>query len=175
MSTDLFISISEFYHNIIGTLLSGIIILLLYGLIYLFYVKKIPATKEKKKINARLLYISIIIFIFVSAKTWFEGFTQLLALLSLISAGFVIANKELVMNLIGWLIINWRSIFTEGDYIEINHCKGYVNDLKLLYFEILEASSDSVTRGSGRIIKIPNGFVTIYPLINYSINITNRG
>ncbi|AHB99143.1 mechanosensitive ion channel [Francisella orientalis] len=40
-------------------------------------------------------------------------------MLRLVAAGLIIVNKETVMNLVGWIIINWRSLFSEGDYIQI--------------------------------------------------------
>ena len=42
------------------------------------------------------------------------------------------------MNLVGWMIINWRESFAEGDFIQIQNYSGYVSNIGPLYFKIYE-------------------------------------
>lgn len=160
--------INEFYTNIANTLLSIIILSIIYLISYKVFSRKTDIAKNKKRFKIRLFYAISSIFLFIVAKIWVEGFTHLIAVLSLVSAALVLSNKELVMNLVGWLIINWRDVFTEGDYIEIQNCSGYVYELGVLNFKIFEASSSSSSRTSGKSIKIPNGLVIHQPVVNYS-------
>lgn len=159
---------NELYTNIANTLLSIIILSIIYIISYAIFSRKSEAAKNKKRFKIRLFYGISSVFLFIVAKIWVEGFTHLIAALSLVSAALVLSNKELVMNLVGWLIINWRGVFTEGDYIEIQEYSGYVHELGVLNFKLFEASPTSSSRTSGRSIKIPNGLVINHPVINYS-------
>lgn len=159
---------NELYTNIANTLISVFILSIIYVLSYAIFSRKMDAPKNKKRFKIRLFYGMSSIFLFIVAKIWVEGFTHLLTALSLVSAALVLSNKELVMNLMGWLIINWRDVFTEGDYIEIQGQSGYVYELGVLSFKIFEISKSSKNRTSGRSIKIPNGLVINHSIINYS-------
>lgn len=159
---------NELYTNIANTLISIIILSIIYIVSYAVYARGPEASKNKKRFKIRLFYGISFVFLFIVAKIWVEGFTHLIAALSLVSAALVLSNKELVMNLVGWLIINWRGVFTEGDYIEIHDCCGYVYELGVLNFKLFEASSTSSSRTSGKSIKIPNGLVINHPVVNYS-------
>ncbi len=160
--------INDLYTNIANTLISIIILSLIYIMAYYLYSRGHEAAKDRKRFKIRLFYGVSSIFIFIVAKIWVEGFTHLLTALSLVSAALVLSNKELVMNLVGWLIINWRDVFAEGDYIQIQDYSGYVYDLGILNFRLFEASAASSHRTSGRSIKVPNGLVIIHPVINCS-------
>ena len=96
---------------------------MVYLLALILLTSKTEDVKEKKRRRVRLLYVMAIFFIFILAQIWVEGFTQLLAILGLVSAALVITNKEIIMNFSGWLIIIWRGLFTEDDLIEIQQLK----------------------------------------------------
>jgi small-conductance mechanosensitive channel len=100
-------------------------------------------------------------------RVWVEGFTHLLAVLGLVSAGLVVTNKETIMNFVGWLVITWRGLFSEDDLIQIQQYKGYVKRIGMLYVMLYEVS-DSSGNISGRVIRIPNGLVSNNPIINFS-------
>lgn len=159
---------NDLYTNIANTLISVIILSIIYIVTYKILLHKNEAPKNRKRLKIRLFYGISFIFLFIVAKIWVEGFTYLITALSLVSAALVLSNKELVMNVVGSLIINWRDVFTEGDYIQIQNYSGYVYELGVLNFKIFEASPSSSSRTSGRSIKIPNGLVIYQPVINYS-------
>ena len=114
---------------------------------------------DSHKVKNRLIYVTLILFVLFCAKIWVQGFTHVFYGLSLVSAGLVVTNKESIMNLVGCGIISWRGLFAEGDYIEIADNTGVVYELGFLYFKLLEGSTADMSRGSGRFLKIPNGFV----------------
>jgi small-conductance mechanosensitive channel len=159
---------NDFYTNVANTLISILLLSIMYLIVYAIFSRKLHNPKKKQRFKIRLFYGVSFVFLFVVAKIWVEGFTHLLTFLILVSAALILANKELVMNLVGWLIINWRGVFSEGDYIRIQESSGYVYELGILAFKLFEESEHSPNRTSGRSIKIPNGFVINYPVINYS-------
>lgn len=159
---------SEIHYHIINTLITLLILTVTYLVIYAIFSRKLENKKSQQRFKVRLFYGMSFILLFVIAKIWVDGFTHLVAVLSLVSAALVVTNKEVVMNLVGWLIINWRELFTEGDYIQLQEFSGYVYELGILYFKLLEASKNSAVRTSGKMIKVPNGLVINNPIINYS-------
>lgn len=159
---------NELYSNILATIILIVILILIYLMIYALFIRHISEKKLYKKKRVRLLYTLAIIAIILLAKIWIHGFLSLIAVLSLVSAALVITNKEMIMNAVGAILINWRSLFSEGDFIKIGDYSGFVAELGPLYIKIFQASDNSITRSNGKIIKIPNGMAMTVPIINYS-------
>ncbi|MGE3317720.1 MAG: mechanosensitive ion channel family protein [Candidatus Berkiella sp.] len=130
--------------------------------------RKIRTLKTRSQYLNRLKYVFIILYLVFFIKIWVEGFVQILAFIGFISAAFTITQKDNLLNLMGWLIINWRGLFCEGDYIRISSYNGYVKSIGFLYFSLLEASADFPSFSTGRLIKIPNGLVARNPVVNFS-------
>lgn len=130
-------------------------------------IQKIKDRKKSLKLRVLLRYIFVFVFLFSMAKIWVEGFGYLLTFVGIIAAAFTITQKEYLMNLVGWLIIMWRDLFSEGDYIEIEKYCGYVNCIGPLYFS-LDAVSNLWGDKTGHIIKIPNSLTAIHPVVNFS-------
>jgi small-conductance mechanosensitive channel len=101
-------------------------------------------------------------------KIWIQGLEHFFTMLSIVAAGLVITNKETIMNFVGWLIINWRGIFVEGDYIKIEELSGYVHTIGPLFFKIYEADEIGIRQTTGKSIKIPNGLIITKPIVTYS-------
>lgn len=159
---------NKFYGNIIETIVVLVMFVLVYFALYFFILRKMGGRKTVYQYRVRTFYIICFFALIFIAKIWVEGFLHILALLSLVSAALVVTNKELVMNFVGWLIINWRSLFTEGDMIKLQNYYGFVHEIGILYFKVLEISENSNSRSSGRMIKIPNGLIINNALINFS-------
>lgn len=156
------------YPNMIKTIISLLILVVITVAINMSYIPKVDSRRQKKKFRIRSFYISSLFFVLLMAKIWVDGFAQLFTFLALIATALVITNKETIMNFVGWLIIMWRGLFSEEDLIQIQHYKGYVKSIGVLYFEITEVDAKYNTVLTGKIIKIPNGLLTNNPLINYS-------
>lgn len=101
-------------------------------------------------------------------KIWVEGFLQILAFIGFLSAAITLTQKENLMNIVGWLIINWRGLFSEEDHIRISNFNGSVKKIGFLYFTLVESSPDFPGSETGRVIKIPNGMVSRNPIFNFS-------
>lgn len=160
--------INDLVGRSINTGLSLLIIIIFSLIVYLFSKKRFDSQRQKSKFKYRIVYISSIAFLLVLVRIWIEGFTHIFTMLSLVAAGLVVANKESIMNITGWLIINWRGLFTSGDGIQILNITGYIVSVKLLYFKIYETTSLGNNIGTGKIIKIPNAMIISNPVIIFT-------
>lgn len=150
---------NELYKGLYHSVILAIVITILSAAVYIILTKAYKISNQKNKLKIRIAYISCIIMVFFLAKIWVQGFTHIFYGLSLVSAGLVVTNKETIMNLVGWGIISWRSLFSKGDYIEICGHSGVVYELGVFYFKLLESSPTMPSRSTGKFIKIPNGTV----------------
>lgn len=159
---------SELILNLISTGLNMIFIILMAVLVFHLLKKRSKSVKQINKLRSRIIYISIIIFILIAIKIWFGGVSHLLTMLSLVAAGLVIVNKETVMNFVGWIIINWRSLFSEGDHVQIQNYHGYVTEIKLFYFRMYETIEHGNKKTTGKLLKIPNALVITSPISTFT-------
>lgn len=159
--------LNSIYGNLISTLISFVVILLVYLLYHVLVVRKIENARQKQKMHVRAFYVACVVFVFLMAHVWVDGFTHLLTILGLVSAGLVVSNKETIMNFTGWLVITWRGLFSEEDLIQVQQYKGYVKRIGILYFTVYEVS-DLGGGITGRVIRVPNGLISTNPIINFS-------
>jgi small-conductance mechanosensitive channel len=117
------------------------------------------------------------------ASVFWRNFSLLLALLSLmfvwraelraaalslaaLSVAFVLAGKELLTSVLGYIHRTTSGSFEFGDVIEINGVKGEVIDQTLLTTTVLEMSEEHLF--TGRTTQFPNSFYILHPLKNHS-------
>ncbi|MCS5711731.1 mechanosensitive ion channel family protein [Candidatus Berkiella aquae] len=160
--------ISAYSINLINSLLFAIIMVGGYLSSKYLLTRKVKSLKTRNQYFIRLKYFFFILYLVFFIKIWIEGFVQILAFIGFLSAAITLTQKDNLLNLIGWLIINWRGLFCEDDYIKISQYSGYVKSIGFLYFTLVEASPDFPNRATGRVIKIPNGLVGRNPVTNYS-------
>ncbi len=154
----------EFANNIGNTLISGVVIILMFTAMYFIFKNKNLTLKQSLRYRFRLIYIAIFCYLILLARIWVEGFEHIFTMLSLVGAGIIVTNKETVMNFVGWLIINWRNLFTEGDVIQIGTNIGVVGKIGPLYFTLFETTGIDRLETTGKSIKIPNGLVITLPV-----------
>ncbi len=103
------------------------------------------------------------------AWLWSDTFHSIATLLGLVAAALVLALKDLVANMAGWLLIHSRRLFRVGDRIEVSGHTGDVIDIKLFEFTLVEVGNwVDADQSSGRLIHVPNGKVLTEPLANYT-------
>lgn len=154
--------------NLINTGIAFLSLMVIYLIANIVFIRKIERAKERKKIRIRTFYVVIVIFLFILERIWVEGFAHLITVLGLVSVGLVVTNKETIMNIVGWMIITWRGVFSEDDLIQIQQYRGFVKSIGLLYFTLQEVSDSDFTRFTGKEVKVPNGLTANNPIINYS-------
>ena len=109
-----------------------------------------------------LLLITTLVFLYV----W-RGELQAAALsLAALSVALVIAGKELLTSVLGYIHRTTSGSFRFGDVIEINGIKGEVIDQTLLSTTVLEMSEEH--QFTGRVAQFPNSFYVSHPLKNHS-------
>lgn len=118
---------------------------------------------QRYKLLINFLKVLIIIFL------WSEYITSFLTLISVISAAFTIAIRDLIFNFFCGIYIKIAKPFIVEDRIEINNYKGDVININALNFEVLEVNNQTFTgQSTGVITHLPNSTIFNYPLRNYN-------
>jgi small-conductance mechanosensitive channel len=86
--------------------------------------------------------------------------------LAALSVALVLAGKELLISILGYIHRTTSGSFEFGNVIEINGVKGEVIDQTLLSTTVLEMSEEHLF--TGRTIQFPNSFYVAHPLKNHS-------
>jgi small-conductance mechanosensitive channel len=114
-------------------------------------------------------YVVAALGVLLIGRIWFDGFQTFTTFLGLISAGLVIALKDLLIDFAGWAFIVWRKPFHVGDRIEIGDIAGDVIDIRVFQFTLLEIGNwVAADQSTGRMIHVPNGKVFSEPQANYT-------
>lgn len=162
-------NIDEIY---IGLILKTIIIIFLILVVEKIGIRIIKRTRDsKKEYNYTKKYKLIIRIIILSAIiiVWGKYTKNFLTLISLVSAAFTIAIRDLIFNFFCGIYIKIVKPFIVEDRIEINGYKGDVVNINTMNFEILEVSNvDTTGQSTGIIIHLPNSIIFNYPLKNYN-------
>lgn len=162
-------NIDEIY---IGLILKTIIIIFLILVVEKIGIRIIKRTRDsKKEYNYTKKYKLIIRIIILSAIiiVWGKYIKNFLTLISLVSAAFTIAIRDLIFNFFCGIYIKIVKPFVVEDRIEINGYKGDVVNINIMNFEILEVSNvDTTGQSTGIIIHLPNSIIFNYPLKNYN-------
>jgi small-conductance mechanosensitive channel len=103
------------------------------------------------------------------ANIWFEGFQSIATFLGLLSAGLVLALRDPIANMFGWVFLIWKRPFKVGDRIKINEYTGDVIDIAFFQFTLNELGEwvDS-EQATGRVVHIPNSRIFTQAQINYN-------
>lgn len=155
-------------HQLTNTVIVFIIIIVLSFLVYVIFHRKCVTKKSQARFRARLIYIACFILIIFVLQIWVQGVRHILTMMSLVAAGLVVSNKESIMNLVGGMIIRWRGVFTEGDFIQVQNYVGYVVSLHPFYFKLYETNQLDKNKATGHTIKVPNGIVVSQPVITFT-------
>lgn len=162
-------NIDEIY---IGLILKTIIIIFLILVVEKIGIRIIKRTRDsKKEYNYTKKYKLIIRITILSAIiiAWGKYIKNFLTLISLVSAAFTIAIRDLIFNFFCGIYIKIVKPFVVEDRIEINGYKGDVVNINTMNFEILEVSNvDTTGQSTGIIIHLPNSIIFNYPLKNYN-------
>jgi small-conductance mechanosensitive channel len=121
--------------------------------------------RSTKSVRRMVVFLSVVSI----ALVWSPGFGDLLTLLTVIGAGMAIALREVLLSIGGWARITLMSSYTEGDRIEINGVAGDVIDVRVLRTSLMEIRGwVDADQSTGRIVHIPNSWIFLYPLYNYT-------
>ncbi len=114
-------------------------------------------------------YVVVAIAVPLVALIWIADLGALGTFVGLVSAGLVVALRDLILNMAGWLYIFIKRPIFVGDRIEVTDHAGDVIDFSLLQFTILEIGNwVDADQSTGRIIHLPNRLVFETALANYT-------
>lgn len=156
------------YLNLLETGIAIVLVVILDLIIERIIAKRSSSQKKSKKTRLIVRNVLIICLAIFLAKIWIQGFGHFLAFIGFVSAALTIAQKENILNLTGGFIIMWRDAFSEGDYVSIKEYEGIVTNLGIFYFTLEEANWCDLSNRSGKIVKVPNSFISLYPFSIYS-------
>ena len=162
-------SIDETYWILITKTLIFFLFLTIIKKIGVSILKKInDSKKEYLYIQKYKLLINIIKF-FIFILLWGKYLESFITLISLISAGFTIALRDLIFNFFSGIYIKIKKPFEIEDRIEINNYKGDVININTLSFEVLEVNNQTFTgQSTGISTHLPNSLIFNHPLRNYN-------
>lgn|SRR5574344_586497 len=130
----------------------------------------IKFSKEEKRYSNNQSYklfiniFEVILLFFV----WNNYISDLMTLISVLSAGLAIASKDIIINWFCGLYIKVTKMFKIEDRIEINNIKGDVINMGNLEFQILEVREEEFGQSTGVVIDLPNSFIFLYSVKNYT-------
>ena len=160
---------SEYVELFILTTLIFIVFGILKAIVRALY-SRADVSNKKKYFRNRMLKIALnIISIILVILLWGHRISGMVTIISFLSAGIALAVKEIIFDFFAGVYINMKKIFELEDRVEINGIKGDVVNIRSLGFEVLEVGDRvHAEQSTGRIIHIPNSFVFLYPLKNYT-------
>lgn len=160
---------SEYVELFILTTLIFIVFGILKAIVRALY-SRADVSNKKKYFRNRMLKIALnIISIILVILLWGHRISGMVTIISFLSAGIAIAVKEIIFDFFAGIYINMKKIFELEDRVEINGIKGDVVNIRSLGFEVLEVGDRvHAEQSTGRIIHIPNSFVFLYSLKNYT-------
>lgn len=156
------------------TLVFSSLIIILLGFLLKYLVRKILKVKASNGRKEYVYYqnfklivdvIEIILLFFV----WDTYIKSLMTLISVLSAAFLLAIRDTIINWFCGIYIKVTKPFKVEDRIEINGIKGDVTSFSSLSFDILEVN-DNITNGqsTGVVITFPNSVVFVNPVKNFT-------
>ena len=160
---------SEYVELFILTTLIFIVFGILKAIVRALYSRADVSSKKKYFRNRMIKIVLNVISIILVILLWGHRISGMVTIISFLSAGIAIAVKEIIFDFFAGIYINMKKIFELEDRIEINGIKGDVVNIRSLGFEVLEVGDRvHAEQSTGRIIHIPNSFVFLYPLKNYT-------
>lgn len=167
-ASEIFIAIQP-YEKLIWSVLWIIMTIVAVKVVNRILFKTIKDNKVYHLAKRATNYTIIGVMSIIILSLWLESADNLATYIGLLSAGVAIALKELFSNMAGWLFIVFRKPFKQGDRILINEQKGDVIDIRIFQFSLMEVSAeDDGEQSTGRIVDVPNYFILMYPLVNYT-------
>lgn len=122
-------------------------------------------SKSIYNVNKFIKVIRAFAYIISFVYIWESYFTNIVTVISFITAAMTLALREFILNLFSGFYIKLGKPFKIEDRIEINDTIGDVVNINMLSFDILEVNDKE--QSTGIITSIPNSALFNYKLKNY--------
>lgn len=121
------------------------------------------------KFSQRCNIISNVLIVLIIFIIWEKHLSNVVTIVSFISAGATIALREVILNLFAGIYIKFAKPFVVEDRIQCGDIKGDVVLISLMSFKVLELSDRlNGEQSSGIIVNIPNSKIFAEALKNYT-------
>ena len=121
------------------------------------------------KFRERSSIVFNLIILFSLFLVWENYLSNIITLISFVSAGATIALREVILNLFAGFFIRVSKPFVVEDRIEIDGIKGDVVLISSMSFKVLELSDRlNGEQSSGIIVNVPNSMIFSKALKNYT-------
>lgn len=115
-----------------------------------------PNTRRRWIVTVR--NITILVILSAVVVIWLEQLRTVAATVVVIAAAIVIATKEFLLNILGYIYQSSTQFTKIGDRIEIDGIRGDVIDQTMLGLTLLEiGSGDKTNQYTGLTVHVPNG------------------
>ncbi|MDY6864263.1 MAG: mechanosensitive ion channel, partial [Thermodesulfobacteriota bacterium] len=150
---------------------TGILLLVVFGIRWIIVQDLLSRKKLTKKIRRQWIVTARngAFFLILTGLViiWFEQLRMFATTVVVIAVAIVIATKEFLLNIMGFLFRSGAHFFSIGDRIEIDDLKGDVIDQTIMGTIVLEIGPGTKSHQyTGRAIFIPNSKFLSHPVIN---------
>lgn len=165
-----------FFIDIVSTLLTLIIAIAIFFIIYSF-IKQVllKVAKTKKQVSNVNLFLNIIKYLFVFflllivISSYFGTWIELGLTAGLLTAAVGWALQKPITGMAAWIMIAIKRPFGIGDRVVIKDIKGDIIDITLTHIYLAEIGGTiDGEEQSGRITMIPNSLLFEVEIINYT-------
>lgn len=154
--------------NIIYTILIFLILKIVSKIIKLINKRTITSEKQVYIFQKRNKAIFTIIFIIITLFIWQNELSDIITLISFVSAALTLAIRDIIYNYFSGLYIKLSKPIKVEDRIKVGDITGDVININSLSFELLEVDINT-NQSTGKIIHIPNSEIFSKEIINYNI------
>lgn len=160
---------AEFYHDLLYSLGVVLVLWLLSRMLLWAIFRREKDLRKQYQWRRFTNYVATGLSILLLSNIWFDGFESIATFLGLLSAGLVLALREPLLSMTGWLYILWKRPFRIGDRIQIGDTIGDVIDIRLFQFTLNEIRGwVDADQATGRVVNVPNSRIFMMPQANYN-------
>ena len=164
--------------NLINLIITAFVILAVWlgrRLVLRYLSRKIDDLDSYRKWRRVSSIVAILVGIIAILTIWARQLSVLIFFILVVILGLVITLKEPILNLAGWIYILIVHPFKVGDRVQVKEFRGYRGDIlevNPFSFKLSEIGNSGnwvdEDDSTGRIVDVPNGWVFIHTIANYS-------
>ena len=124
---------------------------------------------SRYRVRKAIIFVGYAVVILFVTALFEDRLGRVTFALGVAGAGVVVALQDVIASFAGWFAIEFSSLYTVGQRIQIGETKGDVLDISMLRTTLMEIGNwVSGDLYSGRIVQIPNSIVLKGQVFNYS-------
>lgn len=133
-----------------------------------FLLSKISNDNKRYTITKSFTAIVYIILTLIGLGYLFAENPNIITSFAIVGAGIAVALQDVIKDIMAWIFIARRTVFSLGDRITIGAHTGEVIDVGMLRFTIQEVGSQQVLEHTGKTVTLPNSLILHESVINHS-------